>query len=185
LYILHRHPESKWITFPLIVDWIIHSSAKKRKDYIPKELFRGLLAGNPEPNVLEGNDIKSNVAFRRNLTSIIDRARLKKAEVILAAYAWYLPANYSLDSFTAQSLDYGQQIYATELYGLPEHVAAGLKVHEDITHELSVTYNTKWIDINSIIPKNASNFNDVCHLTDEACVLLSRELSRTIDDINN
>lgn len=182
LYILYRHKELRWLTFPFILDWIWHSAQKKNRNYIPRELFRGLLDGKPEPHVLEGSQIKSARSFRRNLENIADRAASKGETLILGAYAYYIPQDYSYDAFKAQTLDYGQQIYPIELYGIPSNVKKALDTHEDIVRNLASEHHLELLDLQALLPKDSLHFDDVCHITDKACGLFGRTLEETITE---
>ncbi len=61
--VVEMHPELNYFSIPFLVHWTIHSIEKRSKFYIPKEIFNGLLNGEPESYVNEGNDLKSKESF--------------------------------------------------------------------------------------------------------------------------
>jgi hypothetical protein len=72
---------------------------------------------------------------------IIDLAAKKNEKVVLTTYASYIPNNYTYKKFTNKELDYGQQIFPIELYGIPENINLGLIAHNEIIYSLSNNEN--------------------------------------------
>lgn len=173
VWVAVRHPELRWVTAPFAVHWLGHRLLSQGRDYIPRELFRGLLEGKPEPFVLEGGDLKTPPVFRKNLEAIADRALQRKENFLPATYAWHIDPGYTLKAFQDGALDYGQHIYPIELYGMPEHVAAGLDAHNREVRALAESRNLEFIDAEAGIPRHAEYFNDVCHLSEAGCAMLT------------
>jgi len=111
LFIVNRHPEIRFFSLPFMIDWMAHSIQKKKKFYIPKEMFPGLLNGDPEEYVLAGNHSKSVKSFKNNLMAVNKMAQQRNEQLILSSYANHPAEDYSLKKFKAKELDYGQQIF--------------------------------------------------------------------------
>lgn len=185
LYVINHHSEINITAIPFMLDWIKLSFLKKKQGlqrYISKDIFMGLLKGNPEPHVLEGKEIKTAVTFRRNYENIIQLAEQHQEKVVLSTYAWNLPLDYDFKKFYNKELPYYQeQLFPTELYGMPNNIRNGLQIHNNIVRELSVAHpNLPFIDMDKNIPDSSTYFNDVCHLTDEGCSLMASKLSNLL-----
>lgn len=184
LYVVQRHPELPFITAFFTFDWFLHTVAKKNKNYLPKELFTGLLSGSPEDFLLFGSQIKTESTFERNVKNVISLSEQKTEMLVISTYAYYAPDNYSYEAFKAQELDYDQQIFPTELYGLPENVVKGLMAHNAVINELATLYPAIYmIDIEQEIPRSSEYFDDICHLTENGCALLGHLLEDVV--LNN
>lgn len=181
LALVLEHSELPLLTSWFAVDWLRHTLRKKEKIYLPKEIFIGLLNGKPEKYLRNGNSIKTRKSFQSNLEYIIKLAAIKNEQVILSSYAWYLPDNYSIEAFKRGLLDYDQQIFPTELYGIPENVKRALIIHNELVYTLSQKHeNLKYFDLNSRIPKSKEYFNDICHLNAKGCNIMMNSLNLTI-----
>jgi len=177
LWIVRNSGYQRRSRIPFTVKWIAHSMRKFRKKYIPREFFYGLLAGEPEPYLQEGKFIKSTASFKRNLNYIYVMSKSKGEQFVMGTFAWHLPDDYSYDKFKNKELDYDQQLYPTELYGLAINVERGLIAHNKVIRELfSQEPAINIIAANEIIPKNGEHFDDVCHLNQLGCSILGSQL---------
>jgi len=178
LAVVVRHPEMNITTLPFMMDWLVHSLATRRKEYIPKELFYGLLFfDEPEPFLMEGGDIKSGEVFRSNFEKIIEIAANKQEYVVLSTYAWFIPGNYTYAAFKQRKLDYDEQLWPVELYGLPDNVRSGLIRHNEIIRELHSKYSEYgFLDMEAALTKGKMHFNDVCHLNSAGCIKMAEAL---------
>lgn len=182
LFVINSFPKKPFLATLFLPRWIIHKTSKKNKNYIPKELFWGLLKGEPEESVKEGRDIKSAITFLENYKTMKELADKRHQKMIVSTYAWYIAKDYTLEKFKAQSLDYDQQIYPIELYGLPKNIKKGLIKHNSLLKEFS-NENTDIIffDFNTQIEKSSKYFNDICHFNDAGCTKLSNRLTEVIN----
>ena len=185
LYLINHHPEINFTTIPYLVDWFILNFKKDRQGlerYISKDVFMGLLTGEPEEFVKEGKDIKTAVTFKRNYERIINLAKKKNEKVVLSTYAWNQPEDYTFEAFYEKQLPYyDEQLFPTELYGMPENIRKGLQIHNNIINTLSKEHpDLPYIDVNSNIPDTHEYFNDVCHLTDKGCQQLAHLIYRSL-----
>jgi hypothetical protein len=113
-----------------------------------------------------GSEPRSTEPFRRNLAGLLDLASERGDRVLLMSFASYVPENYTLDAFKEQRLDYLLHTSAIELWGKKEHVIATLKAHNQVIRELAVQHpEVLFFDQESLMPKSAEYFNDVCHFT--------------------
>ena len=128
--------------------------------------------------ISDGSDIKSAVPFRQNYEALVAIANKMKARLILSTYAYYLPVDYSLEKFLYQKLDYTEQRWPVEIYGLPNNVVKGLNATNEIIRKLhTVNPALLYFDFENAIPHNGQYFNDICHLTSMGCSLLTDSLA--------
>jgi len=114
----------------------------------------------------EGATVKTERAFRANISAIADHALARGARVIMASFAHYLPGNYNRDAFWSGTLDYAPGGYSVDLWGLPETVMAGLAVHNRVLREIAEARpEVTFVDMDACIPKEGKQFQDICHLS--------------------
>lgn len=179
---LRHYALIRFSTIPFVANWTIHSFNTRNKEYIPKELFMGLLNGEPEPFLNEGAQIKTAPVFERNYENMITMARARNQKFILCTYAWYQPEDYTHERFKNKELDYDQQIFPTELYGIPANVIAGLRGHETVIRKLHERYaGLPFIDLQSEIPPGRGYFQDICHLNPRGCRIMADQIDCAID----
>jgi hypothetical protein len=162
--LIENHQELKYLAFPYVFAQAL-MQYRDRLDppdllptYIPKSKWTRY-----------GGSIKTVPALSANLRKIIDIAIERDEPLLLATFAFHVPADYSLEKFEAKSLDYGRHMSPLEVWGEPQNVITGLLTHNKVIRD------TAWdsppetqvmlVDMNSLIPKDGEHFNDVCHLT--------------------
>lgn len=184
LAIYERHPEIRVTTIPFITDWVVHLALKTltNKKYLPKENLHHLKTTEGINNYLRfGGDIKTASVFKKNLEEIKLLADKRGQKLILCTLAWYQPDNYSYENFINKKLDYAQSLFATELYGLPENVIKGINAHNAEVRKFTAQHpDVIFLDAENIIPKNGKYFDDICHFSDEGCVLFSNSVLSAI-----
>ena len=114
-----------------------------------------------------GGLLKTERAFYTNLENIIKLAEQKKENLLLATYAYHLPANYQKDAFHAKKLDYNAHRMPVEAWGQPEHIKIGLEKHNGIIRRLANDKKVPCVEIANRIAGQAANFDDICHLTQQ------------------
>ncbi len=130
-----------------------------------------------ESMMQHGGDIKTEAPFRRNMAGILARARSEGTPVVLMPFAFHLPSDYSLEAFEARGLDYCLHSCAVEIWGRPEHIAKGIRAHNEILLSLAEgSDNVLLVDQRAGIPRSGRYFNDVCHLTQKGCGLFVENL---------
>ena len=182
LAVLRAHPEHRAWATPFVVHWLVHSIRARDRTYIPKEVFWGLLHGDPEPFIAPGDSIRSDVVLHDNLTAIITKAHKLQIRPVLMSYAWHLPDHYTLDGFQSGDLsgDYASAIYETELYGDPDNVRKALIRHDDVVRDLARTLHVPFIELRSGLPRDSTMYEDVCHLTPDACRIMMGRLDSAL-----
>jgi len=158
------HREMDITVIPFFFDWIkIRVKALFVRDaYIPRHYSM-----RPEWQVY-GNNFKSVKCYERNLKEIMAQAQLQQAQFVYLTFAYYLPANYSLQKFEDKTLDYTfcDHSRETEIWGLSQNVGRFIDTINAGSKEwVSVSPNAKWIDLQAQFPKNGSYFADVCHFS--------------------
>ena len=117
-----------------------------------------------------GRDVKSREPFRKNLEAIAALAKERAARTMLMTFAYYQPEDYTHQKFVGKQLDYTLHSVATQLWGAPEYVIAGIEQHNDVVRGLAAELGgTLFVDQEALIADGAVNFNDVCHLTEQGC----------------
>lgn len=142
----------------------LHEKIGSPPRYIPRD--------SPSEDMMRyGGYIKTAVSFRENMENILELAREGQSPLVLMTFAFHLPSDYSLEAFQARSLDYCLHSCAAEIWAKPEHLAEGLRVHNDIIRDLASRSNDViFVDQYTQIPQCARHFNDVCHLTQEGSI---------------
>lgn len=162
---LQSHPRINILSFP----WALHDFVVNLKQaFLPQ---RYIPFHRPDENWLEfGKDIKSVVPFRSNLESMIQLANQRGEQVMLMSYAYYIPANYTQEAFTAGQLDYSprDEAFPVEWWGNPEHVRTGIDAHNDVIQQLVDQYaDVIYVHQKSLLLSSGEYFFDVCHLSQE------------------
>ncbi len=125
--------------------------------------------GPPNPaDFPHGAPLQTAPTFAANLSDLVSLATRRRDRVLLLTMASYLPANYTRQGFEAGTLDYGpgDARYATELWGEPVQVAAGISEHNKRTREVAHRHAiADLVDLEKRIASDGGNFSDICHLT--------------------
>jgi len=117
-----------------------------------------------------GNEIKTSVPFRNNIIKILDIAHEKNEKVILMTFSNYIPKSYTEENFSNKTLDYTIHQHAIKVWGKPEFVEKGIKVHNSIVKDIAGHYDhVIFVDQERLMPKNGYYFRDICHFTVAGC----------------
>ncbi|MBN2120769.1 MAG: hypothetical protein JW734_06930 [Candidatus Omnitrophica bacterium] len=118
-----------------------------------------------------GRNIKTTLSFRRNVENILKIAGKKNEKILLMTFAFYIPENYTRNSFDNKSLDYGRHRCPIEVWGEPENVKSAILAHNKIIKDLAGQYrnNVIFVDQYNNIFRGRKYFDDICHLTHEGC----------------
>ncbi len=139
---------------------------------------------NPRKEFLKyGHNILSRESFRDNLKATLDLAQQKKEPLLLLTFAYYLPPNYTLKRFSNFQLDYTKirRRFATEIWGKPKNVISGIEAHNEVIR--SFRDQARFLDMESRIRKNGSNFGDICHFSPEGKQHFADEIALSLNDI--
>ena len=130
-----------------------------KDNYVPPEAPR-------RDWVQYGRESRTAVSFEHNLETILDLASRRGDRVMLMTFATYVPADYSLEAFKAQRLDYDLHRMPIELLGAPENVLKTVAIHNDIVRSLVGRHQgVMFVDEARLMAGEPGYFNDVCHLT--------------------
>jgi hypothetical protein len=158
-----RHKEMDYSIIPFVVDYI-HI---KLRQHFHRSRYISLNRLKPQWVVYE-KDIKTAPCYRKHITDIITLCRAAGMPLLIMTYAYYIPDDYSLDRFKKRKLDYAIHHFSIEHWGKPEYVRLELEAHNRIIHEIAAArpYDKLFfIDMDRLIQKGKTNFNDICHLT--------------------
>ena len=171
-----RGPATRWLVFPYTLEFVAVKAAERLglADYVPMH--------QPRADWLDyGCDVKTEKPFRTNLDALVRLARQRNQRLLLMTYAYYLPADYSEQKFKAQELDYTTHAFPVELWGKPTCVIAALEAHNRAVAALAAENpEVLFVDQNSQMPKDAKDFNDICHFTHDGCRQLVDNLLETV-----
>ena len=115
-----------------------------------------------------GRDLKTPPAFESNLRQFATEAADRGDQVVFLTMASYLPKGYTRRAFQDGGLGYGDgdAKYATELWGEPQQVVAGIVEHNRRTRAVAARHeHVRLVDLEAAIEASGQNFSDVCHLT--------------------
>lgn len=124
-----------------------------------------------------GDIIKSSQSLYNNIVKIADLASEKEEDLILATYAYHLPDDYNIDAFKSKSLPYSAHLLPVEAWGLSKNVKRGLSLHNDMISQIAATKEIFCVKFDKEIIGQATNFDDVCHLTSEGSSLFAELLA--------
>ena len=157
---IKAHNEINLITFPYVCDL---AYLQLKELIFPPAIVPGHA---PRKDWIKyGTVIKTRKSFSSNLKKIITLSRNKHEPIILLTFAYYVPADYSLDRFNKKVLDYGQHLSPIEIWGTPQNVVKGIEAHNQVVRTLAQNFCTCFVDMEKLIPKEGKYFEDICHLT--------------------
>lgn len=173
----NKHLLAFW-TLPYTVEYMAINAASGRgfRQYVPRH----------RPNkawLAHGGDIKTAQPFGQNLQEIIQIAQGRGEPVLLMSFAWYVPADYSLEKFKARQLDYVLHASPLEVWGIAANVTEGLRVHNGVIREAAGRFdNVIFVDLERAVPKRGEFFDDVCHLSDKGKKLATAKFLSEVAD---
>ena len=113
-----------------------------------------------------GVELRSTAALRRNGEEIVAIARERGDPLALMSFAIHVPDDYSFDAFEEKRLDYRNHTMAINDWGHPENVVAGVEAHNRALAEVAgAAPEVLFVDQAALMPRGATWFDDVCHLT--------------------
>ena len=121
-----------------------------------------------QSNDRKSDNFKSLKCYEANLKSIAAEAESQQTRLVYLTFAWYLPADYSLQKFQAKTLDYTfcDHSRETEIWGLARNVGRFIdSVNHNSRSWLSQYPHAHWTDMQAAIPKEGKSFADVCHFS--------------------
>ncbi len=115
-----------------------------------------------------GSDIRTAASFRKNLEEIVTETGRAETPLLVMTFDWYLPENYSLESFMAGELDYGRHSKEVEIWGNPSDIVAGMEAHNDVVRSFAedAPGHVIFLDVEPIVPNGRRYWDDICHFSD-------------------
>ena len=156
------HPEMDITVIPFFYDWI----KTRAKALFAKNAYIPIHFSMRPEWLMYGNKMKSLPVYKNNLDSIIDM--LQPTKFVYFTFAYYLPANYTLQKFEDKTLDYSfcNHSRETEIWGVPANVSAFIdSVNLNSRQWVGVHNGATWVDLSAQFPKNGLYFADICHFS--------------------
>jgi GDSL-like lipase/acylhydrolase family protein len=154
---LKHHPEVSWFCLPYTIR------------YLFPQLGRGWRLTACHWDLRYGADLRTPPSYEANLEAVARIAAERGDPLMLATFAYYIPANYSRAAFQAHRLDYASHFAPVEAWGEPANVLRGLEAHNAAVRRVAARHKTMFVDVAGQIPAGRLCFNDPCHLTPEGC----------------
>lgn len=177
IYLLRSHPEINVTVIPYVLAKLVGfvTDRLNHRVYISHEKV--------DPQFAHyGADIKTEVPYRENLEQIIAIARKRGDHLLLMSYASYFPENVVLTG-EQKDMDYFAGChYATPVvvWGKAENVKKGIGVHNRVLRGLVAKHGALFLDMERRMPKDASLFCDVCHVSEPGAQRFAHELAAFI-----
>lgn len=177
IYLLRSHPEINVTVIPYVLAKLISSVTDRlnHRVYISHERV--------DPQFAHyGADIKTEEPYRENLEEIIAIARKRGDRLLLMSYASYFPENVELTGEQKDMDHFAGCHYATPVvvWGTAANVKKGIDVHNRVLRALVAKHRTLFLDMERRMPKDASLFCDVCHVSEPGAQRFAHELAAFI-----
>lgn len=129
-----------------------------------------------------GSEIRTAEAFRGNLSDIVEISKKRHDWLTLVTYASYLDPKYTLErmkhdqdiklkktkgelELSYATTSYADQAQPCEIWGKPENLVKGLKLHNDATRAVARKKHCGLVDFAAKAPQDGKYFIDICHLS--------------------
>jgi len=113
-----------------------------------------------------GSNLKSVLAFERNLKEIVAIAAVRGDGLLLMTFALHIPEDYSERGFQEKRLDYLLHRSPVKLWGDLRNVVAAVEAHNRVLRRVMQENDTTlFVDQATQIERSATFFNDLCHFT--------------------
>jgi hypothetical protein len=156
---LQRHPEVRWLALPYTARYIALNLADRWD----------LLGGPRHRHSHFGGDLRTPPAFEANLEAVVATAARRGDPLLLATFAYHLPANYTEEDFQAGRLDYDRPGCPARTWGEPAHLARAIDAHNAATRRVAARHGTLFADVAQRLPGGRLCFRDPCHFNAEGC----------------
>jgi hypothetical protein len=177
IYLLRAHPEINITVIPYVVDKAIRFI----RDHIRKRVFISQEKVDPAYAAF-GSDIKTAEPYRKNVERLIKTAASRGDKLVLMSYATYFPPNVKLTGEEKDMKYFAGCRFASPvtIWGTPENVRKGIGVHNLELRKLVNQYQTPFLDMEALMPKDSTLFCDVCHVSEPGAQRFAREMAAFI-----
>jgi lysophospholipase L1-like esterase len=156
---LDRHPEVAWFALPYTAEYVgLNLGDRWGLTRAPKHIWARY-----------GADLRTPPAFEANVEAVAELARGRGDPLLLATFAYHLPANYSEAAFKAKQLDYDKHGCPAGTWGEPAYLTRALDAHNEAVRRVAARYGTLFADVAGELPHGRLCFDDPCHLNAEGC----------------
>ena len=89
-----------------------------------------------------------------------------------------------LEAFQAGTPDYDGHSHATEIWGAPEHIIAGVRAHNDVLrgYATDAPDNVIFLDVEPVVPDGRTYWDDICHFNDAGERLWIQAMAKALED---
>lgn len=179
IYMLQSHSEINFTVIPFLADKLITAVRDKlqHKKYISIDEVDQVYAQ-------FGSDIKTAATFKKNLTEMADMAQIRGETLLLTSYATYFPANVKLTGEESDMKYFAGCSYASpvSIWGKSDNVKKGVDTHNQILRSIVSSRNMPFLDMETMMPKDASLFCDVCHVSEPGAQLFATKTASYLID---
>lgn len=143
--------DSRYLVFPVTLRLLAQLAGERLglRAYVPTH--------EPRPEWIQyAATVQTRGSFEHNLQGVMRLAAEKHEPLALMTFAYYQPEQYP---------DVPDWLFPTEGWGKPEYVVRGIEAHNEIVRTLARGADLILVDQEARIPKDASHFRDICHLT--------------------
>ena len=167
---LNQHPETPAITlfYALHYLWIKFGEKTGLISYLPRHIP-------PDSWLGHGSNVRSEAAFRANLSQLMEEAKQRGDLLLIATFATYLPKNYDLnrthDRQPEGVNDYNQNgLSYIEAWGRARNVLSAVAKHNEVSRQLGRSASEKsenviFVDLDATFPRRGEFFVDVTHFS--------------------
>jgi hypothetical protein len=154
---LDHHPEVSWFCLPYTARYVAIELGDRWR------LTRGLW------DLRYGAALRTPPSYEANLEAVATMAEQRGDPLLLATFAYHLPANYSQAAFKARQLDYAKHLCPAETWAAPQYLGRTIDAHNAALRRVAARHKTLFVDVAGRMPPGRLNFDDPCHLTPEGC----------------
>lgn len=129
----------------------------------------------PGPELSQyGSTVRSARSFEHNIDEMLRITRAHDTPLLLSTFAWYRPPDYDMENYRRPVPAPEAGVYSEffvlpiELWGSPDNVVRALEVHNEVLESFAGREGVlEVIPMDALIPKDAADFEDICHFTSE------------------
>ncbi len=134
----------------------------------------------PKRQVIDTESFPGLAAYRRNLKTIIDMARVDGTEVILLTQAFLMKDDMNERERAALTMVNREAIGARKKWSA-KTAKSGMEQYNQAVIEIAKRENLRLLDLEKVIPKTLEYLHDDVHYTDKAFVIISEYVAEMLN----
>jgi lysophospholipase L1-like esterase len=134
----------------------------------------------PKRQVIDTESFPGLAAYRRNLKTIIDMARVDGTEVILLTQAFLMKDDMNERERAALTMVNREAIGARKKWSA-KTAKSGMEQYNQAVIEIAKRENLRLLDLEKVIPKTLEYLRDDVHYTDKAFVIISEYVAEMLN----